>query len=46
MTPEQTKRKSQIRLEPQKGKKTPKLSQNQLSEFKVTWKMKVIQLHE
>ena len=31
---------------PKKSKMTPKLSQNQMSEFKVTQKMKVVQLHE
>ena len=31
---------------PKTSKMTPKLSQNQMSEFKVTQKMKVVQLHE
>ena len=33
-------------LGPKKSKMTPKLSQNQMSEFKVTKKIKVAQLHE
>ena len=31
---------------PQKVKTTPKLSQNQMSELKETYKMKVVQLHQ
>ena len=31
---------------PKKSKMTPKLSQNKMSELKVTLKMKVVQLHE